>query len=91
MEKVSKAAEMGMGMSKVQVMQNVGKVVRQLKLKSPFKKNIPGKDWWKGFKKRNENITLRSPEKLTSIRARGLNPSSVGNYFFDLSQILEKK
>ena len=43
-EKVSKAAEMGMGMSKVQVMQNVGKVVRQLKLKTIFKKNIPGND-----------------------------------------------
>lgn len=50
-EKVTKAAEMGMGMSKLQVMQNVGKEVRQLKLKTPFKKNVPGKDWWKGFKK----------------------------------------
>lgn len=88
-EKVTKAAEMGMGMSKLQVMQNVGKVVRQLKLKTPFKKNVPGKDWWKGFKKRNDSITLRSPEKLTSIRARGLNQSSVGSYFFDLYQILE--
>lgn len=42
-EKVTKAAEMGMGMSKLQVMQKVGKVVRQLKLKTPFKKNVPGK------------------------------------------------
>lgn len=81
---------MGMGMSKLQVMQNVGKVVRQLKLKTPFNKNVPGKDWWKGFKKRNDSITHRSPEKLTSIRARGLNKSSVGSYVFYLYQILEE-
>ena len=59
-------------------------------LQTPFKKIVPGKDWWKGFTKRNPSITLRTPEQLASIGARGLNPVTTGNYFIDLADIENK-
>ena len=65
---------MGMGMSKLQLLHKVGRVTKELKTSNPIKKNVPGKDWWNGFIKRNPSVTLRTPEKLASIRARGLNP-----------------
>ena len=73
-----KASEMGLGMSKTQVLEKVGHLAKELNLKTPFVKNKPGKDWWYGFKSRNPEVTLRSPEKLSSIRGRGLNAQSVG-------------
>lgn len=71
-QKATQAASMGMGMSKLQLLHKVGRETKELKLKTPFKKQVPGKDWWKGFTKRNPLVTLRTPEKLTSIRARRL-------------------
>ncbi|VDI81895.1 Hypothetical predicted protein [Mytilus galloprovincialis] len=52
--------------------------------------NTPGKDWWYGFKGRNPTVTLRSPEKLTSIRARALNSVKVGEYFLDLKKEMNR-
>jgi hypothetical protein len=34
---------MGMGMSKLQLLHKVGRVTKELKLLTPFKKNVPGK------------------------------------------------
>ena len=56
------AAE-GFGTSRIQLMQRVGRVVRNIKLKTPFKNNIPGKEWFAGFKRRNPEVSLRSQEK----------------------------
>ena len=89
-QRATQAASIGMGMSKLQFLHKIGRVTKELKLKTPLKKNVPGKDWWEGFTKRNPSVTLRTPEKLTSIRARGLNPVTTGNYFIDLADILNK-
>ena len=63
------AAE-GFGTSRLQLMQRVGRVVRNIKLKNPFKNNIPGKEWFAGFKRRNPEVSLRSQEKTTTTRLR---------------------
>jgi hypothetical protein len=89
-QRATQAASMVLGMSKLQLLHKVGRVTKELKLLTPFKKNVPGKDWWKGFTKHNSSVTLRTPEKLTSIRARGLNPVTTGNYFIDLADIFNK-
>ncbi|CAC5426675.1 unnamed protein product [Mytilus coruscus] len=52
--------------------------------------NTPGKDWWYWFKGRNPTVTLRSPEKLTSIRARAFNSIKVGEYFLDLKKEMNR-
>ena len=52
-QRATQAASMGMGMSMLQLLHKVGRVTKELKLLTPFKKNVPGKDWWKGFTKCN--------------------------------------
>jgi hypothetical protein len=37
-----------MGMSKLQLLHKIDRVTKELKLKTPLKKNVPGKDWWEG-------------------------------------------
>ena len=89
-QRATQAASIGMGMSKLQLLHKIDRVTKELKLKTSLKKNVPGKDWWEGFTKRNPSVTLRTPEKLASIRARGLNPVTTRNYFIDLADILNK-
>lgn len=89
-KKCAQAAEMGLGMNKAQVMEKVGHLAKELNLDQNFKNNTPGKDWWYGFKGRNPTVTLRSPEKLTSIRARALNSVKVGEYFLDLKKEMNR-
>ncbi|CAC5362278.1 unnamed protein product [Mytilus coruscus] len=74
--------KMGLGMNKALVNKNLARSVqgalshlKELNLDQNFKNNTPGKDWWYAFDtNRAENPTvtwvIRSPEKLTSIRAR---------------------
>ena len=88
-QRVVEAAEKGVGVTRLQLMQRAGHVAKALQLKTPWKK-APGPDWWKGFKSRNTDITIRKPEGLSSIRSRAVNPTVVGQYFIDLKSILGK-
>ena len=54
------------------------------------KDKSPGKDWFDGFMKRHPDLSIRKPEKLTTARARMLNPVVVTNYFNDLDALLDK-
>ena len=55
-----------------------------------FKGKSPGKDWFDGFMKRHPDLSIRKPEKLTTTRARMLNPVVAANYFNDLDPLLDK-
>ena len=57
-------------------------------LKTPFRSNIPGNDWWRGFQSRHPEVTLRKPEKLNTSRSRMMNRVVVSNYFIELCQII---
>ena len=49
-ETTKKAAAMGFGLSKKQLFIKTGKVVKNLNLKTPFKRGLPGNDWFIGLK-----------------------------------------
>jgi transposase-like protein len=80
------AARQGMGVSRRQLLRRVGVLCRKMKL---HMKN-PGKDWFQGFKKRHPNLTIRKAEKLTTTRARMLNPTILKNYFDDLNTLMTR-
>jgi hypothetical protein len=74
-----------MGVSRLQVMRRVGDLTKKMKLSvAAFKGKSPGKDWFDGFMKRHQDLSIRKPEKLTTTRARMLNPVVVTNYLNDL-------
>ena len=63
-----------------------------------LKKNVPsswttnssaGKDWMDGFRKRNPQISLRSPEATSLGRATGFNKTTVEEFFKNLRSIYD--
>lgn len=78
------------GLTKKEFLELVFEFAEANKIPHPFKKLSAGDDWFKGFKERNPDITLRTPEPTSVARARGFNKPQV-NRFYDLySEILEK-
>ena len=59
-----------------------------MKLKTPFKSGIPGKDWLSGFWKRH-SITLRCRSALSTVRGRMLIETVIQKYFDDLQGVIE--
>ncbi|KAJ8884195.1 hypothetical protein PR048_016052 [Dryococelus australis] len=64
--------------------------VQGLKLKEYTLKNGLGYDWYKVFKERHTNITLKTPEPTSVARARGFNKPKVNKFYDRYSDILEE-
>lgn len=82
------AAQKGMGVSRKQLMVKTGRICQNLKIRTPFKNSVPGKDWLKGLQKRFPELTTRKPEKLGTARARMLNSTVVERYFAELTTVV---
>ena len=83
------AAQMGLGLSRYQFMAKAGNVARQMNIRIPGRNGF-GPKWLRGIRKRNEELTIRKPEPLSSVRARGLNSETVGESFLQLYNIYRK-
>lgn len=64
------------------------------------KSNIPsswsvnemaGEDWLEGFRRRDNSMSLRTPEPTSVARAMGFNRHNVGTFFNNLEDVLSKK
>lgn len=66
----------------------------KLKKKTTFGKNkarkLAGKDWFKGFMRRNPNLSLRKAQGISLARAEGMNRQEVDAYFKLLKEVLQK-
>nr|XP_011443131.2 jerky protein homolog [Crassostrea gigas] len=88
---LTEAARQGMGVSRRQLLRRVGALCKKMKVLLPSTAgNFPGKDWFEGFKKRHPELSIRKAEKLSTTRARMVNPQVVKNYFDDLDNILTR-
>ncbi|KAH3799638.1 hypothetical protein DPMN_153249 [Dreissena polymorpha] len=67
----------------------IGRIVRKLGIKSPFRNGVPVKDWIAGFLKRHLDVSHSTPQALSTCRARMLNATVTNNYFNDLARLLE--
>lgn len=59
----------------------VGEYVKALKIKTPFKDNIPGDCWCQSFMKRNPSFSLKKPEILQKARADVRRPDLVYDFY----------
>ena len=87
-EKIKEAATMGFGLDRKQLQVKAAQLAKKMKLKTPFKSGIPGKDWLSGFLKRH-SITLRCQTALSTVRGRMLNETVIQKYFDDLQGVIE--
>ena len=55
-----------------------------------FDKEVAGKDWLIGFRRRNPEISLRQPEPTSAARAQAFNRPQVQKFFSLLSSTIEK-
>ncbi|CAH1240842.1 Hypp6116 [Branchiostoma lanceolatum] len=58
--------------------------------KPRFKETVPRKRWWKGFKGRHPDLTLRSPDQLDKERALSSTPKAVFDHYERLEEILDE-
>ncbi|XP_057663190.1 jerky protein homolog-like [Diorhabda carinulata] len=56
-----------------------------------IQKKAAGKDWLRGFRKRNRDITLRKPEATSAARAQAFNKPQVAQFFKVFDQIMQKE
>lgn len=61
-----------------------------MNLKTAFKNDIPGDDFWRGVKARRPDLVVRTPEACNTNRMRGMNQVVVGKYFDDLEEIIRQ-
>jgi hypothetical protein len=87
--KNKESASMGFGLTRAQLFLKVGRLGRELNLRTPWKL-APGKDWLYGFMQRHPDVTLRQPVPLTTVRARILNKEVTSNYLSALGNTLEE-
>lgn len=87
-EKAMSLADQGFGVSKKQLTARAGQLCRTMGLKNRFTNGIPGKAWWSGLQHRHPTLTLRKPEKLATVRSKGMNGTVVGSYFVSLRELV---
>lgn len=78
----------GFRLSRFEVMEIVAKYVRINKIKTPFKNNIPGPDWFINFCKRHQLIKKVQPVEY--VRGKKTDPFVIANYFDLLENTLKE-
>ncbi|KAK2139971.1 hypothetical protein LSH36_1521g00000 [Paralvinella palmiformis] len=67
--------------SKAKHTKQLGKIVKALKLKTPFRGGVPGKDRFAGFQKRHPELALQKPEPNSTQRLCAINTAVVVDHF----------
>lgn len=68
----------------------VGDYVTSKELKTPFKNNIPGYDWYANFMKRHPSLAFKKPEHLQKIRKDARNPFVVYDFYEKLGELVQQ-
>ena len=89
-DKVIMAGRAGFPTTKSQFLLKVSTVVKRLGLKTQFKDDLPGKDYWYGLKKRRPDIAIRVAQNCPSNRLMMMTRPVINRYFDDLKKLVTK-
>ena len=81
--------KIGYGRTHEQIFDIVAAIVSKDGRPNPFVNGRPGRKWWPLFRKRQPEITLRTPEKLQLARAKCCTPEILGAWFKEFGEFLE--
>lgn len=84
-------ARMGWPSDEKELCALVGEYVISKGIKTPFKDNLPGHDWYLGFMKRHSNLSFKKPEHLQKIRKDARDPFVVYDFYKKLQDLMTGK
>ncbi|KAM3620221.1 uncharacterized protein V6R79_019869 [Siganus canaliculatus] len=90
---LTKSADMYFGLCPKEVKKLAYQLARRSNCKYPGswdKKEMAGKDWFRGFMRRNKQLSLRRPEPTSLSRATSFNRFNVDAFFKNLSDVLKR-
>ena len=81
------------GMTSLEIRRLAYDFVEKNNIEHPFNSTtkMAGKDWFRGFLKRNPDISLRKPEATSMARATGFNKTAVKRFYENLSKAIDEK
>lgn len=83
-------AERGYPITKTELLDSVQAYIIDLKKENPFKENRPGRHWYDGFKRRHPNISNRTAQHLTLVRA-SVTEEDLREWFCEIEKYLKSK
>lgn len=89
-----RCSQMGLGVSSVECRKLAFELGLKNNIKIPphWEKNgKAGKDWFIGFRKRNQNLTLRKPENCSLTRCTSFNAHNVKIFYDNLQKIYDRE
>ena len=75
------------GLSRQDVMCLAFQLAEKSGVSHPFRDNSAGRRWFDGFRRRHPNLTLRSAQSLSFLRAKATNPQVIEDFFGKLGSI----
>ena len=80
--------EIGYGRTKEQLLEVVKSIIDKDGRPNPFQHSKPGRKWWRLFKRRHPELSLRKAEHLQLARARCCTPEALQAWFIEFQQFL---
>lgn len=84
-------ARMGFPCNEKELCLLVSEYIAFKSLKTPFKNNIPGHDWYLSFMARHPNLSFKKPEHLQKIRKDARDPFVVYDFYNKLRDLVVEK
>ncbi|XP_072389487.1 uncharacterized protein [Diabrotica undecimpunctata] len=82
-------AEQGFPATKLQLIDSVQILIKNLKRENPFKDGRPGRHWFEGFMRRHPELTRRISQNLTNARAK-VTEEKIRKCFMEINSYLLK-
>lgn len=83
-------AERGFPITKTELLDSIQSYIVSLGKKTPFTENRPGRHWCEGFFRRHRNLTIRTSQHLTLVRA-SVTEQDLRGWFSEVKKYLESK
>ncbi|XP_078033652.1 uncharacterized protein LOC144468202 isoform X3 [Augochlora pura] len=89
-EWIFECSSRGHPVTKMQLLNSVRILVKEMGIKTPFGEKGPGKSWYSGFLKRHEDVCLQMTENLTHSRA-AVSEGALKKWFSTVETHLKEK
>ncbi|CAH1965165.1 unnamed protein product [Acanthoscelides obtectus] len=77
------------GLTRIELRRLAYQLAERNNIQHNFHHEMAGVDWLKGFLRRHQNLSVRTPEATSAARAMGFNKVAVGQFFGLLTKLMD--